>query len=153
MRAIPKAQLDSIKARRARVAKMRLDGWIQQKIADELGVSVGTVCNDLKEIIKDWREAATRDIAEYQAEQYAHFQTMLETEAAIRDAAMDAGEFDVAMKAVAGLRQTQDRITKLLGTDAPERHEHSVTAGLNDQIIAEADRLLEKLAGKKAADE
>jgi hypothetical protein len=47
--------------RRQRVAELHLQGWSQQCIANEVGTVQSVVFNDLKQIRKEWREAAIRD--------------------------------------------------------------------------------------------
>lgn len=43
--------------RRTRVAALRLQGWTQTEIAEELGVSQPLICADIKEIDAEWRES------------------------------------------------------------------------------------------------
>jgi ParB-like chromosome segregation protein Spo0J len=47
--------------RRERVADLYLQGTTQTAIAEQLGYAQSTICGDLKEIRKTWRESAIRD--------------------------------------------------------------------------------------------
>jgi predicted transcriptional regulator len=47
--------------RRQEVARLSLRGWVQVEIAQHLGVTQGTVSNDLKAIRQQWRQSAVRD--------------------------------------------------------------------------------------------
>ena len=46
--------------RRHQVADLYLQSWTQAQIADHLGVSQTTICDDLKQVRKQWRESAVR---------------------------------------------------------------------------------------------
>lgn len=55
----------TVASRRAKVAKLYLEGEINQgQIAIQLGVSQSTVSRDIKEILTEWRESAIRDFDE-----------------------------------------------------------------------------------------
>ena len=47
--------------RRQRVAELRLQGWSQSAIADELQIRQATISSDLKTVERSWRESAIRD--------------------------------------------------------------------------------------------
>ncbi|MBC7855847.1 MAG: hypothetical protein IAF94_20660 [Pirellulaceae bacterium] len=47
--------------RRQRVAELRLQGWSQSAIADELQIRQATISGDLKTVERSWRESAIRD--------------------------------------------------------------------------------------------
>jgi hypothetical protein len=50
-----------IAQRRQRVAALYIQGWFQTAIAQGLGISQPTVCQDLQAIRKQWRDSAIRD--------------------------------------------------------------------------------------------
>ena len=54
-----------------RTAEMVLQGHRQADIAEELGISQPTVCNDVKELRRRWRKDAKASIDQIKAEQAA----------------------------------------------------------------------------------
>src|SRR5262245_59518612 len=57
-----------ILSRRCTVANLTLRGKSQYEIARELNVNQSTVCRDLAEIGKEWRNRAVRDLGEARGE-------------------------------------------------------------------------------------
>jgi hypothetical protein len=53
-----------ILSRRCTVAKLTLRGKSQYEIAREMNVNQSTVCRDIREIAKEWRRHAVRDLSE-----------------------------------------------------------------------------------------
>jgi predicted transcriptional regulator len=51
----------AIARRRATVADLYVQGWMQSEIAGQIGVSQPTVSMDIKAIQKEWRESEVRD--------------------------------------------------------------------------------------------
>jgi predicted transcriptional regulator len=49
--------------RRKRIAELRLKGWTQQAIAQDVGVTQGMVSRDIKVIEEEWKQSAIKDIA------------------------------------------------------------------------------------------
>ena len=47
--------------RRQEVGRLSVRGWAQVEIAQHLGVTQGTICNDLKVVRQQWRDSAVRD--------------------------------------------------------------------------------------------
>jgi len=56
-----KNETTAISRRRATVADLYVQGWMQSEIAGQIGVSQPTVSMDIKAIQKQWRESAIRD--------------------------------------------------------------------------------------------
>ena len=55
--------------RRAQVADKLRAGWVQREIALSLGVSLGTINNDVRVITEHWRAASDVDTATFRAQQ------------------------------------------------------------------------------------
>ena len=109
-----------IAARRAKVAWYALRQYKLVQIAEEVGVTAPTVCQDLKAIREEWRQSAQRDIGEHMNEQYEM----------LREAQHEAwkqGDIDLVLK-------SHDRIAKLLGTNAPERREYKGLENAQTQV-------------------
>lgn len=56
---------DAVEARRAKVAALILAGWTQREMANSLGVSLGTINNDVSALRKEWQEREQSAIAEH----------------------------------------------------------------------------------------
>jgi len=56
-----KKETTSIERRRATVADLYIQGWLQAEIAQHVGVTQSTVSTDLKSIQGQWRASAVRD--------------------------------------------------------------------------------------------
>jgi predicted transcriptional regulator len=56
-----KSETAAIERRRATVADLYIQGWMQAEIAHHVGVSQPTVSTDIKAIQKHWRASAIRD--------------------------------------------------------------------------------------------
>jgi DNA-binding transcriptional MerR regulator len=125
----------NVLARREVVARLRIRGMSVRAIAEALAtndppfvgtdgnpLSKTTVANDLVALREQWRTEAAATIADHQAEQLA---TLRE----VQREAWKKQDLDTVLK-------SHDRIAKLLGSDAPERHEHRV--GAIDEATAQA---------------
>jgi DNA-binding transcriptional MerR regulator len=129
------ADSEAIERRREIVARLRVRGLSHRAIAAHLatfdppflnarGQPVGknAVAEDCKILLERWRTEAAATIADHQAEQLA---TLRE----VQREAWKKQDLDTVLK-------SHDRIAKLLGSDAPERHEHRV--GAIDEATAQA---------------
>jgi len=129
------ASSGTIEKRREAVAHLRVRGLSTRAIAAALAEcdppfvradgrphSHTTIANDVIEIVARWRENAQRDIAEHQAEQLAVL-------AEVQREGWRKTDLDLVLRA-------HDRIARLLGTDAPEKHDHRVAAV--DEATAQA---------------
>jgi len=122
-------QTEQILKRREIVARLRLRGLTIRQISDALkntamdgGTGKTTVAEDIDAIKAQWREHAQADIAEHQAGQLA----LLEE---VQREAWEEENHALVL-------QTHDRITRLLGSDAPKRTE---LTGLNGGPLEVAD--------------
>lgn len=144
---VPQAKLDEIAARRAQVAAFRLSHFTQRQIAARLGVSVGTINEDLRAIRDEW-----------QARRATHYDDWVGEELA----KLDRLEQSLMGMALQGQHQATDRIlsimdrrARLIGLDRPQLHEHTVIT--RDALDAEIERLEGELRAREreqaAADE
>lgn len=132
-----------IEARRQRVATMRLAHLSQREIAEQLGVSLGTVNQDLRAIRDEWLERRVSAYDEWVAEELAKLDR-IEKIFFPKILAGDLGATDRVFSAM-------DRRARLLGLDKPQEHRHTVIT--QDMIHAEIERLeaeIEKRALEEA---
>lgn len=107
------ADKDRIEARREQVASLRLRGKSERQIGVLLGVSAATVCMDLKELKRRWREAADADIAEIRARQIAKCEEL-------QAAGWESEDLGIVAKALA-------QEVKITGTEAPSKTDINLT--------------------------
>lgn len=133
---------------RAKIANLYLKGWQQKDIAVELGLSPATVSRDIKALIEEWRQSAISDIEEAKAKELARinriereaweaWEASKQMETGHRQTTQYGGEgqsasYAVTRRASPGdtkymdiIRWCIDQRCKLLGLNAPDRHEHS----------------------------
>jgi predicted transcriptional regulator len=111
--------------RRIKVARLYLNKITQHEIAKKLGISQGTVSNDLKAIKVEWKKEYAEILDERKAQELAELQSM-ERDAATGFAKSKDSRF------LAVRLQIKGRISKLLGLDAPERKEIDI---IDDRVI------------------
>lgn len=104
-----------IEERRVRVYDLRIRGLSYAKIADQLGVSVGTAYSDAKAVM-DRITAEADEKAEQVRKAELH---RLDIAQAAIWSDVETGDLD----AIDTLLKLQARRAKLLGLDAPERHD------------------------------
>ena len=137
--------------RQAKVAEFYLQGWSQLKIAAEVGSAQSTISRDLKAIREEWRKSRIRDFEEAIAIQLEKID-LTEREAwsawerSQQDAVskknmMTGGECPTEWEQEVRTGQYGDprflkialecveRRCKLLGLDAPEKHQHTGADG------------------------
>lgn len=129
------ARQDEIAARRQQVALLRMTHMTQEQIANRLGVSIGTVNNDLQAIRAEWSERRTQGYDSWVSEEVAKLDSI---EQAWLPKALKGDD-----KAVSRVLAIMDRRSKLLGLDQPERHEHTVLT--MDAIDKEIERLTQQV--------
>jgi len=133
---------------RRRIADLYLRGRLQAEIADELKIDQSTVSRDLKALYEEWRQSALIDFNEAKARELAKIDHLERTyyeawERSREDAEVEATkvvdinggkryEAQTQRKGQAGdprfLQGVQwciERRCRILGVDAPEKHEHS----------------------------
>lgn len=112
-----KADAAERELRRRQVAANLLAGLNYREMADALGVSLGTVKNDVEAIIKRWQSE--------QVEATGDYLNLVERRL---DRALNAiwdGVLSGDPKAIMAMLRIEERRAKLLGLDQPERIEHS----------------------------
>lgn len=163
--------------RRADVARLYLQGRRQVDIASAVGVNQSTVSRDLDHLRREWQADAKRSIDQRAAEELARIDRIEATaweawERSCRDAeALHAetvrGRADKHGKPLPELQRTSktvkgqagdprflervgwcvERRCKILGLDAPEKHEHTGSITLEQRragLLALAERLRER---------
>ncbi len=124
-----------IEARRIRVEELELAGWSIRGIAAEVGCSRGTVANDIVAIRQarriEWGSATV------EAHRDRELRRLEDQRAELVKILGQASTIDDVVKVHGRLLGTHDRLSKLLGLEAPARVEVSVsTATLADKLDA-----------------
>lgn len=133
---VPQVKTDEILARRSRVAMLRLAHLTQAEIAQQVGVSVGTVNGDLKAIRDEWAERAATSFEDWVTEELAKLDRL--ERAMLHQALQGNGA------ATEKVLSIMDRRAKMLGLNKPDKVEH--THITRDLIEAEIERLEAELA-------
>jgi len=126
-----------IERRRRKVIDLRLQHYSTREIALQLGVSQGTVSNDLKQVRQEWAEKRSLTYEQLVDEELKRLETV---EARLWDRVM-TGEDDAAVDRY--LKIVQERI-RILGLHAPKEHK-VITESAIDQEIARLTNELETL--------
>src|SRR5262245_34850770 len=121
--------------RRAEIVRLRVEGRTLQAIADEIGLSRSAVHESLTNELKKLADRSQEEAAVYRELTLARLEALF---AALWPQAQ-AGHVPSVNAAVSIL----DRQAKLLGLDAPSRHETKLTVErmTDAELIAEAERL------------
>lgn len=101
--------------RRKRVAANLLGGLTYRQMAEALEVSLGTIASDVRIIIGRWRTDQVGTTDEWAQIQIRRLDTMLN---ALWDKALSGDE-----KAVRAVVEIIEKQNKILGTEAPTKHE------------------------------
>jgi hypothetical protein len=152
----PHHRLEIIR-RRKQVADLYVQGWSQTAIAEHVGISQATVCDDLKRIRAEWRQSMVRDFDEARSKELAKLDR-IEREAwaawersqkpaqsavitgegaqqptrkTLKNQHGDPRFLDMVHKCVAARRA-------ILGLDAPQRLEHTGSEGKAIAITIES---------------
>jgi len=140
---------------RRRIAELYLEGKLQADIAEAVGISQSTVSNDLKAIQQEWLESSLIDFNEAKARELAKIDRLeweywtawarscedaeTTTKKAVQVGDKERKEATQTAKGQAGdprfLQGVQwciERRCKLLGIDAPQRHDvkHHISGGV-----------------------
>ena len=125
------------------MADLYLQGWLQADIADEIGIDQSTVSRDLKALQGEWLASALMDFNEAKAQELAKIDRLEREywrgwERSCEDAEQTTQEgtpdsVDKVKKTkkgqagdprfLQGVQWCIERRCKILGVDAPERHE------------------------------
>lgn len=135
----PKSGPDpAVEERRRRVATMLLSGGSGRQIAEAVGVSHTTIQRDIAAIRAEWHDIAQRSYDDWLAEELA---TLALLQRQMLPMAMGTGAADPAdrQRAAAKVLDIMARRAKLLGLDAPERHE-VLTMGTIEAEIAKLEQ-------------
>jgi len=128
---------------RRKIADLYLQGFIQADIADKIGVCQQTISNDLKSLHKEWIASALVDFDEAKAQELAKIDRLEREYWAGWDRSREDAETSTAKvkgdgdkeatktvkgqagdpRFLAGIQWCIDRRCKILGVDAPKRHE------------------------------
>lgn len=133
--AVTEAELEE---RRAKVIKLRVDGYGFREIAAKLQMSVGQAYNDFKAVMD--RTKAEADSTAEQERQVSL--ARIDRAMSVLMPLVDEGSLD----AMDRLDKLEKRRAALLGLDAPTRQEHTGAGGAPIEIDARG-ALLERLAG------
>lgn len=118
---------EELLSRRAKVAKLYLEGWTQEQLGQQLGVTQQSISNDLKVLREEWREAAKEDTEDL------HAQALAQIKKALADLwdQWDLSKLNKYSQPDARLMNEIgkwfDRWTKLLGLNAPDKHELEIS--------------------------
>ena len=143
--------------RRQQVAELYVQGWSQSAIAERVGISQATVCDDLKCIRADWRQSAVRDFdqardkelakldriereawAAWERSQKPQQSAVIQGDGAqqptrktLKNQNGDPRYLELAMKCIAARRA-------ILGLDAPQKLEHTGAEGKPIAVTVES---------------
>lgn len=107
--------------RRAQVAELWVRGRMTvRQIAEQLGVSVGTVSTDKKAIVEEWKSEASGAYSEFVMREWKALDGL---ERKLHGWLTEASDYDTRCKLVDRLVKIQESRRKLLGLDAPQRFE------------------------------
>lgn len=135
-----------------RLAELYVRGWTQARMGQELGVSQAQISHDLKELHRRWRENTTLDLDDYKQKELAKLdelereywqawersQSAQETKRQRKKTGEGWNESlqEMVSRAqcgdaqyLAGVLKCIEKRSKLLGLDAPDRHEHAGNDG------------------------
>jgi len=139
---------------RRRISDLYLRGALQEDIASELGLSQPTVSRDIKALQKAWQKSSLVDIDKKKAEELAKIDDLereywaawkrscLDAETT-RKEAIKSAETDPAISKVvktakgqsgdprylSGVQWCIEKRCKIIGIDAPDKHEHTGPGG------------------------
>lgn len=128
MGAKAKALTWAIAERRTEVARLLRKGWTERRIADELGLTKSTVHNDVEAIATELVESRIADADKARA---LMTDRLVVAEIAVLATLESAEQQDpeLVLKATDRLIRLHERLSKMYGTDAPEKLDATVTEG------------------------
>lgn len=108
-----KSKLAHIEQRRQKVAANLLAGLTYRQMADALGVSIGTIANDVKIIIGRWQRETVKVVDEHVALELRRIDRALH--------AIWSDVLEGKLTYIDRMVKLMDRKAKYLGLDAPEK--------------------------------
>ncbi|MDD3077442.1 MAG: HTH domain-containing protein [Proteiniphilum sp.] len=134
-----------INNRRKLVAQYTLNRLDQTDIAEKLGVTQGTISNDLKALNKQWLEAAQDDISQIKARELAELDFM-ELDAAITIQKLKKdGDYSKALRYAGHRLDIKRDRAKMLGLYEPEKVE--LDANIKGELEGARELLQSTIAG------
>lgn len=133
--------------RRAKVTKLRAEGKTLDQISATLGVSKGTVHNDFQASLAVTLNREKIDAERLRMDQLQRLATC--TQAAF-EILRDNPDPELRLKAVDRIIKVEERVSKLLGLDAPARTEFAGTVEVGAVGPMEAARLVRQQFGDHA---
>ena len=151
----PRRSASQLARDRRKIAELYLEGYLQADIADDVGLSQSTVSSDIKALQKEWLASALIDFNEAKAREIAKVDKLeREYYNAWRRSCEDAEQMtqegtpegiDKVKKTskgqagdprfLQGVQWCIERRCKMLGVDAPERHEVSGDSTLKVEFV------------------
>lgn len=125
----PRRPTKELSLNRSKLAwDLRVKGWSQEKIANELGVSQSAISKMLLKSTKKFSEAYLLDIKNVKNEQIAQLEYVAYQAIVAWDSSRDAAEFDPRFLQI--FMQAKEHIRKIIGADAPVKLETKGTADI-----------------------
>lgn len=141
-----------IERRRAAVAQGLIAHMTYRDMAEALGVSLGTIASDVKEVRKAWLEQATDHIESWIAAELA---AIASDEAWLRQARSTERNVDRQLRIQDRISNLRERRAKLLGLDAPTYQRlldsHSAPVGGERVVLSVGGSEEDYVAAMKAA--
>jgi len=139
---------EAIKLRRARAIELRVQGRKNMRqIAKELGVSVATICNDIRAVVNEETEGVA-DLIKTTRE--IECQKLDDWQAKVLTSLDNAKDVDDEAKLYGLLVRIAERRAKLLGLDAPIKQEIDATIGSAPRTAASARAMMNALFATSA---
>jgi transposase len=125
----------AITERRAEAARLTHKGWSTRRIAEHLGCSHATIANDVNALLSELVEHQIKDAEKIRARE---LEKLALAESAVIEVLERSSEedADMVLKATDRIARLQERRAKLLGLDAPERIDATVSEGPTPETAA-----------------
>lgn len=144
--------------RQMNAAQLYLRGYHQQYIADELKVSVATICNDLKSMHTEWKHSASvaidekialelAKLDEVEATAWKAFEESKETSVSSHEKGTTTNNTAGDARFLSIIQSCIEKRCKILGIDSPDKLELSGRDGEPIQIKQKMDMAVNSLAG------
>lgn len=161
---MPRRNKTQLEKDRAETARLYCQGWLQSEIAEKLRVDQSVISDDLKAIRAEWLASSVRDFDEARAQELAKidhleltywegWQRSCEDAETVVKKIKGDGDKELQQttrgqagdpRFLGGVQWCIERRCKLLGFDAPERHE---LTGKDGKPIEFVNKALDKIYG------